>query len=261
MKRWVGATFVCSATLILLGMLARADQSFYPESFYHSHFHAWFAGVGAGFENLLIQNRTDYLLEAPLTPTLPDIFVLSTAHNANGMFSVFVGRQWRPVLDARMNLFLEYDYFSSLPVSGTRYALNSASLSSPYVYDISHQALLFGAKANLADWHQLLPYVEIGVGVSQNELSGFANPASSLTINGFPNHVTYDLSYIMGMGLDISLQHNWLLSVGYRFGAWGEVDSGTVVTTTTGLTLAPIHLTNNLHSNQAMIKMSYVFAG
>lgn len=247
-----------------LGILAESSQSYSPR------LHSWFVGVGAGFEEMFFQNRANLLLTT--ASALPDEFTLANPHSTDGMLSVFVGHQWHPVTNGRINLFLEYDHFSRLAPEpdGTRSAFGYPPSSSfyspsPYAYTLEHQALLFGAKVDVARWHHLMPYLEGGVGVSRNAFSDFINPNASnglsLPINAFPNHVTYDLSYIFGLGLDVLMQRNWLLSFGYRFAQWGDVNSGNVTAIPGGGVLSPIHLSNALYSNQAMMRMSYSFSG
>lgn len=234
---------------------------------------AWFVGVGLGFEKLFFENRTDTLLETPLPPPQPDIFTLSNVTAANGMMSVDVGHQWQPMSNTRVNVFMEYDHFGSFSPTGTRsafgYPVSSPFFSpSQYGYTVEHQALLFGAKVNLGKWHQLMPYFEGGMGVSRNVLSDFSNTLTASSglsgpITPFPNHVNYALALMLGTGVDILLQNHWFLTFGYRFGDWGDVQSGNVTTVPSlpGESLNSIHLSNALYSNQALIRLSYSFSG
>lgn len=233
---------------------------------------SWFAGVGLGFEKLFFENRTNTLLET-LPPPQPDIFTLSNVTAANGLVSVDVGHQWRLTPYARFNVFMEYDHFSSFSPTGTRAAFGyqpSSFFYSPsqYGYTLEHQALLFGAKVDFAQWHQLMPYFEGGMGVSRNALSDFNNTITASSglsgpITPFPNHVNYALAFMLGTGVDVLLQNHWFLTFGYRFGDWGNVQSGNVTTIPSppGGSLSPIRLSNALYSNQALMRLSYSFSG
>ena len=279
MKRWMSVILPATAVIASLTVLPQSDY-FFDDSphYFGSSLRSWFVGVGAGFEQLFFQDRTDYLVTAPLPPVLADQFTLNNLTGTNGMFSVFVGRQWRPVTNGRINLFLEYDDFTLFSPDGTRFAsgysdpTNALYSPSYYSFSVQHQALLFGTKVDIAEWHQLMPYVEAGIGVSRNTFSNFNNDTVNVpnqegnqtgAMNAFPNYVNYALAYIFGVGVDVLMQHNWQLSLGYRFGDWGNVQSGNVtsVPAPPGGTLSPICLSNALYSNQAMVRMSYSFAG
>lgn len=268
MKRWVGVVLPVTAIVMSFNILAQSGRSFLPQSM-----NSWFVGVGAGFERLFFQDRTDFLSTAPLAPTFPDQFTLANTRTTNGMLSAFVGYQWRPVTNGRINLFTEYDSFTSFSPDGTRLAFSLPGAATQYSYSLAHQALLFGAKVDVAQWHHLMPYVEAALGVSRNKFSDFSNDSqtdptgTTAPINPFPNQVNYDLAYVVGLGVDVLMQHNWLISFGYRFGQWGDVDSGNVSSVPAppvgpgGPLLAPIHLSNALYSNQALVRMSYSFSG
>lgn len=250
-----------------------ASEPFFSPQQISREAQSWFVGVGLGFEKLFFQNRTNALLEAPLPPPQPDLFSLSNFTSANGMVSAVVGYQWRPISYGRFNLFMEYDHFSSFSPTGTRSAFGyppSSFFYSPsqYQYTLEHQALLFGAKMNFAEWHQLLPYFEGAVGVSRNALSDFSNTLTASSglsgpITPFPNQVNYAFAFVVGTGVDVALQNNWFLTFGYRFGDWGDVRSGDVTTIPSppGGSLSPIHLSNALYSNQGLMRLSYSFSG
>lgn len=266
---------LCSAAIITsISILAEyANQPFFSPEQVGRAAQSWFVGVGLGFEKLFFENRTNTLLEAPLPPPQPDIFTLSNVTAANGLVSVDVGHQWRLAPYTRFNVFMEYDHFSSFSPTGTRAAFGYPSSSffyspSQYGYTLEHQALLFGAKVNFAEWHQLMPYFEGGMGVSRNAFSDFNNTLTASSglsgpITPFPNHVNYALAFVLGTGVDVLLQNNWFLTFGYRFGDWGNVQSGNVTTIPSppGGSLSPIRLSNALYSNQALMRLSYSFSG
>lgn len=282
MKRWMGAILPITAVVASLSVLAQSDELiFSSKNYFGSSLRSWFVGVGAGFEGLFFDDRTDFLLAD--TGVIPDQFTLNNVIGTNGMVSVFVGHQWRPVTNGRINLFLEYDNFTAFSPDGLRFWEGHSNPTgffyspSYYSFSVAHQALLFGAKVDVAQWHQLMPYVEAGVGVSRNTFSNFyndtnpndlQNPGGNFTaaMNAFPNYVNYDLAYVFGLGVDVLLQRHWQLSLGYRFGDWGNVQSSNVThmpasSSPPNTPLSPIHLSNALYSNQGMVRMSYSFAG
>lgn len=230
----------------------------------------FYAGVGVSAEWLLFENKSNTLITAPLVPAYPDVFTLSDSTMLDGAFSGFFGYQWIPTYGQYLNLFLEYDRFLSISPNGTRYAYGLSTAATSYSYSLTTQALFVGFKYDFLSWKTLLPYGEVGLGVSQTQFKDFYNNVAysygySPVMTAFPDNNTYNPAAFVGFGVDMQITEKWLLTVGYRFEYLGDIDSGDVTSVPappvgSGLPLSPIHLSNRLFSNALTSKISYLFS-
>ena len=221
------------------------------------------AGGGADFPYFTQNNQLMITRNAAAHSDLLSTHALST----DGYFSADLGYQFR-VTDAQwINLFFEYDQFGNRTVNGTRYDIYTAGpvppeLINAFSFQLRRRAFLFGLKGDLFKWHDVLPYVEAGVGVAQNQFLNFSNSdLSNLAMNNLPNNTNTNACYVVGAGLDWLPIPNWMLSAGYRFGYWGQVKSGvqTQALSGAGPLPTPIQWISKFYSNQALLKVTYLF--
>lgn len=274
-------TLSIAATLVLLTTLsyanffsARYRNSFIPrikDEYMSINPARWVVGLGLGLDFLLFSNNTQYLSPLAFTPGFPpnspDIFALGGA-NSGSIINLSVGYQleFDNLYIKYLQLFAEFDNFAQVTAGGQRDAFSNPNpfWFSSYNFNVDRHAFLVGGKIDLGKWTQKwFPYLEMGFGISNNTFSDFnnANAQTIVAINPFPNQTTSSFSYILGLGLDFPFRNNWEFSAGYRFGYWGDLKSGILTQAPggAGSLEAPIHIMHHIYSNQAIVKMSYLF--
>lgn len=228
----------------------------------------WFLGLGGAIDSIFSTKDDSFLDTVQTFPGYPagpsDLFGAADTNNVSGMVSIFAGRQWAISNGRLVQLFFEYDDVGRTTANGQRLAFNTNGYGnlSNYSYDISRRAFLLGAKLDLQNLgNHVMPYLEGGLGLSQNRFSSFTNITDFNEMYPFPNNETNQFACELGAGLDWYATKNWLFSAGYRFGYWGDLKSGHVSNgfPPAGALPAPIQLSQTLYSNQASIKMSYLF--
>ena len=269
MKKSIASLLVAILTIPSV-VFAEVQDNNLTDNLFGQNANRFYAGVGVSAEWLLFENKSNTLLTAPLDPANPDVFTLSDSTLLDGAFSGVFGYQWVPSYGKYLNLFLEYDRFLTVSPNGTRYAYGLSVAATNYSYSLTTQALFVGFKYDFLNWKNLLPYGEIGLGVSQNQFKNFYNNVAysygySPVITPFPNHNTYNPAGFVGFGLDMQITQSWVLTAGYRFEYLGNIESGNDTSVPappvgSGLPLSPIHLSNRLFSNALTSKISYLFS-
>ena len=146
---------------------------------------AWFVGVGGGLDGLSFSDKTNSLLNNVLSNP-NDTFTLDNTTQNEGSIHALAGSQWRfgTAHKKRVNLAVEYDYFTNASVKGKRTPPGSATTT--YSFKVSRQALLLLAKVDFMQWgRHLMPYFQLGVGVSRNKFFNFNEPNPSVTMPDF----------------------------------------------------------------------------
>lgn len=223
----------------------------------------WVVGVGGGADALFFSNRKNTLVNN-VSGSAADTFTVDHTTKVIGNIHALVGYDW--LFDSNVDdnrafrLALEYDYFTQANVNGTRIPQGLTVFSSQYSYAIHRQSLLLIAKSDVAQWDRIMPYLQAGLGVSRNQFSDFSDP-STLSMVPFSNKTVYQLAAVVGLGVDLLMTTQLIASLGYQFGYWGDLESGSVNTVVGGAALpASIHLSHVLYSNQGVLTLNYRFA-
>ncbi|WP_298624256.1 outer membrane beta-barrel protein [uncultured Legionella sp.] len=130
-----------------------------------------------------------------------------------------------------------------------------------YRWGISADVLSLYSKVNLATFGRVMPYVDAGIGVSFNHGRHYSETAyPDITPRISPNFRTntlHQLSYNVGLGLDILLTQQLLLYVGYDFQSFGRMQSDNGVSTwnTERLSLG------TFKTNTGLIGLTYILDG
>ena len=228
---------------------------------------AWFVGLGGGIDSLYFCGLTSSLITVQSFPGFPpgpaDTFTLSSDTESSGFYTASAGYRWK-ITDTRfISAFFEYDHLGTVSPTGTRLAFGIPAYASTYSFNVKRQAYLFGVKVDVMRWKDLLPYIEAGMGVSQNTFSNFQNNVVDNVIFPFPNNTNTQFSCIAGFGVDLAAAQNWLLGLGYRFGYWGQYQSGEMTNANAQPVAplpAPVKLESSMFSNQVQLKVSYLFS-
>lgn len=262
MKRLVGLLFFSAASLASISALSYNDPyqpRFIPAEAVHGG--SWFVGVGGGFDWVSLGNKTNTLLNN-VSGSPSDTFTLGGSPRSSGAQQVSAGYRWDVTNSRYLSLQLAYEHINSITQSGTRTPVGSASFAVPYGFSVSHQTLLLLGQFDLFKWHKVMPFMQAGIGFSRNKFSNYTDTSTVFTMPAFPDASHYDLSTIVGAGLDFAVSSRVLMSLAYRFGWWGDAKSGDVTTVSSGSTLpGPIHLTNSINSQQILATLTYLFSG
>ena len=220
----------------------------------------WLVGAGGGIEWLTLGNKTNTLINN-IGGNPADVFTVTSGTQSAGLQEVFLGYRWHLSNSRYFSLKLDYEHFNQTDVNEQRIPLGFSASASTDTYQIDHQALLLLGQFDLLKWRSLMPFVQGGIGFSKSTFSNFYD-ANVFTMPTFPNASQYDFSYLVGAGLDWKVTRHVLISLGYRFGWWGDMKSGSVDTVTGGSALpSPIHLTHTLRSQQVFATLTYLFRG
>lgn len=127
-----------------------------------------------------------------------------------------------------------------------------------YSYHLKSSQLLIEGKIlrvfNKIYW----PYLSLGLGATFNKASNYQTnvpPFLTFTPN-FADHKVTHFAYSLGTGIDVSIQENIRLGIGYRYVDLNKANLGSGVIDTTPIpqTLAQ----SNIHMHQALIQISYI---
>lgn len=220
----------------------------------------WMVGVGGGADDVFFHGRTNTLLNN-VDGNPADTFKDPRFARTGGIAQIFAGYRWPIAQEQYLSLQLEYDYAAKTEIDGLRTPLGGAT-AYEYNYYLRRHALLLLAKMDLLNWHALMPYIQLGGGISRNTFLGFNDDKvpPSFLMPDFPDTSRYNACAVVGIGADWAITRHFLLSAGYRLGYWGEMTSGTVTQTSAGAALpSPIKLQHTLYSNQYLVSLSYLF--
>lgn len=219
---------------------------------------SFFVSVGGGVDALSFGDRVNVLVNNTVgNPS--DVFQTNNEKDIGAIALAQIGWQWvfdvstQPIL----KLALEYDYLTNSTAQGTRQDLNFST--SNFTYNIKRQALLLVGKLNIFHSDTLLPYIEGGAGVARVTFSNFENPSAPSEMQPFPNKTSTNFAAILGLGFDMKFSEHFLMSIGYRFAYWNTITSGdATVSPGNGNLPQPIHLSNELYSNEGLMSLSYL---
>lgn len=264
--------FLCAITLAV-SVNTLAEDAFAPVVQDKDHFVPkdpleisndghWLIGLGGGVDALFFSDRSTSLVTNSFGNPA-DSFEVNDMTKVDGQFHALAGYSFvQDDSKKRINLALEYDHYANVAVDGTRVAFGNSSNPfniSSYTYNIHREALLAVLTADVSRWGDLMPYLQGGVGVSRNQFSNFSDSNTVSPINPFPNDTTYHISFVVGLGFDWLASKNIIVGIGYRFGYWGNVESGEVASANGGGVLpAPIRLSHALYSNQGLVSLMFL---
>ena len=156
-------------------------------------------------------------------------------------------------------LALRYQHLFRKNIDGsiTQYSLPDFNNYS-YRWGISSNVVSVYSKMNLVSLGRFMPYVDAGVGVALNQGMNYSETAyPDITARVSPSYranTTRQLSYNVGLGLDVALTQQLLMYVGYDFQSYGKMQSENGVSTWSGERLS----LGTLNTNTGLIGLTYV---
>lgn len=122
-----------------------------------------------------------------------------------------------------------------------------------YSYKVANTRVSIKAKALYdLEVYDLFPYLSASVGRSQNSASTFL--ASDTATPLFKNQTINSLGYTFGVGMEVLLDLNWHLGLGYEFANWGKLRLGRASNQTLNKGLG----LSNLRTQELQISVSYL---
>lgn len=224
---------------------------------------SWFADIDLGVmqgnasDSLTVANGSDY-------PPPLNVDNYSKGSTTPVMLGLQVGHRWQR--DAKWvpayALALRYQHLFVSDVKGsiTQYSLPEYNNYS-YRWGVESNVLSLYSKFDLAKYGRVMPYVDVGLGLSINRSISFeetAYPGITPRISpDFGAKASTQFAYNVGAGLDFVLSSKLLLSVGYDYQQFGSMTSGPGKSTWSGERLS----LGNFTGNTALVGMTYLIDG
>jgi opacity protein-like surface antigen len=222
----------------------------------------WFISAGAGaqypqWHNLMkIHNNSE--LSAP-----NDKDLYSTKNQSEPILALSLGKRWQSnqfwLPSYSFGVFWQYFFRTHLGRTVAQHSL-PAFTNYKYKWDLTANVLLASAKLNLFQYGKIAPYVNGGIGSSFNRTSNYQETAlpgvAPRTSPRFGKFSTSEFAYNAGVGVDLQLTPQFIISVGYNYFDLGQISSGPGKEIWSDQSLNP----GSYHSNEILVSLSYLFA-
>lgn len=163
-----------------------------------------------------------------------DLYTNHKINKAVPLATISAGYSW-PTLHKFVPVLmigLSYTYYFPTTVTGTitQYSLPQFE-NYNYQYKVGRQAVYALFKANLFHYRQFMPYLSLGLGQAFNSISRynespiFSNIIPRLSPD-FQNHRNAQFSYILSVGIDFMKNQTTWFGLEYRYGYFGDAQSG-----------------------------------
>ncbi len=195
------------------------------------------------------------------------IYRASSDGNNDGFGGGFLGIEHAlPWYNLFGQLGVEYSYFGAVNVNGVHTVGIEPGTSTLYTYGYNYQTQQVLASAKLlATAYQIYhPYVSAGIGAAFNKMSHYralAAEVGSLNLTpGFSGHTESDFSYSVGAGIDVDVNQNFRVGLGYRFSGFGDASltHGAIMINNYAYPVPFTLRANDAYANQLIAHISYV---
>ncbi|HHF7366579.1 TPA: outer membrane protein [Legionella bozemanae] len=221
----------------------------------------WFISLGGGtqFPALNSYMKVNNDSEFP-EPFNRDRY--SITNDNGGLIAASVGRRWQNnnFWLPSYSLSLFWQHFFKMHIRGeiTLYSLPEFT-NYNYNLDFVSNLLLASGQINLFQYGIVSPYINGGIGSSFNHVSNYSEEAfSGVTPRvspGFRGSNTSEFAYNVGVGIDMHILPQLMLSVGYLYQDLGPISSGHGIATWTEQLLNP----GSYRSNEVLVTATYLF--
>lgn len=221
----------------------------------------WFVSLGAGAQHPQWHNPMKVNNDSNLpTPYNKDLY--STKNQSEAVIALFAGRRWQRdnTWFPAYSFGVHWQYFFRTHL-GKNITLHSNPAYTKYEYnwDLTANLLLASTKLNLFQYGKLSPFITGGIGSSFNRTSDYkekalagAMPRANPQFNKFS---TSEFAYQLGVGVDLQLAPQFIVSVGYNYQDLGQISSGSGKGVWSTQSLNP----GSYHSNELLVSISYLF--
>ena len=193
-----------------------------------------------------------------------DIYSANNGSQTVGAFDGFFGMAWdfHPLWE--LQLGFGYNQTTSMSAKGSLLqSIGTPSANSfSYSYNVVARQYLVEGKLLGNFYEHYHPYIELGLGASQNAAHSYATkilPSSSAPTIApqYPNQTNSSFSYNTGVGMDIDVLHNVRLGLGYRFINFGKVQLGSTVINTTPV--SRVLSQSKFYVNEVLAELTFIF--
>ncbi|WP_131783576.1 outer membrane protein [Legionella gresilensis] len=191
----------------------------------------------------------------------PEIIKTYTANKTNSTLvngEVFLGIQhaWSPSFYSQWGLAVAAT--NNVKLSGHIWDDADPQFNNfTYRYKIQHTYVGFKGKflADMGYW--LIPWISGSLGAGFNYAHDFNNTPlifEALPNSNFTSHTETTFSYTVGAGVQMTLNPNWQIGVGYEFADWGKSHLGRATGQTNHWGLEQ----NHLYTNGVLFNLTYL---
>lgn len=215
----------------------------------------WQLGAKAGVQFPHIQSdEIDAGMHWPADEYTNDDINSSGVFSVSGGYTWVGGEAWFPFY----SLLLNYTYASPVDVEGHVLQFGMPLFDNYlYEYSLKSQMLLAVGKVDLYRYHNLMPYVAVGIGCAEISFDSYnETPLFGITPRLSPdldNKSGTNFSFQLAAGLDYIVLENLWLSVEYAYSHLGNAKSGE------SFAYSNDRLDAQLYSNSVTANLSYFF--
>jgi len=251
-----------NTSFLLLLLLSASHWSYANAMPHYSEGHWLISGdVGAVWPNINSTMAVNNGSGFP-APGYQDLYSASSSRD-EGMLAATAGYRWTQhdqTWFPAIELALRYQYLFPQEIAGTvmQYSL---PLFENYSYNWKTNAnvLSIYTKLDLMQYHRLMPYVDVGLGVSFVHTKNYQESAflgvAPRTSPAFADQTSTQFSYNVGAGVDFFLFPPLILSLGYDYQSVGNIGSGTGRNRWSGTRLN----LGRYGMNTALLSVTYLF--
>jgi opacity protein-like surface antigen len=200
----------------------------YEKELYHQQHPKWYIAANYGLSNFVgFTKTTDITYNTFRT----DIHTISKPKSSN-FYDVRFGYLFTHMKSWPHNLavgLLYQDNAKQTIESSTSISNQGATpVQKPGVnqWDISSKLLMLTAKIAPYQWHSIVPFVELGIGTSENTSNNYI----SSPVNDIPaiyqSKTTPEFAYSLGLGAAYSLSPSWRLNIESNYQDLGKTQLG-----------------------------------
>lgn len=195
--------------------------------------HHWYLGIDVGFMQTIMNNDAMTVPNGSDFPFPENLDHYSLERHQPIMLDVQAGHRWNRSQQwiPSFAVALRYEHVFSKNIQGlvTQYS-DPEFTDYSYQWGIEADVISLYSKLDLVRMGPLMPYVDLGVGLSINRSQPYNETAlPDITPRYSPNYASktnYQFTYNLGAGLDFLLSRNFLISAGYSYQSFGKVSSG-----------------------------------
>jgi opacity protein-like surface antigen len=231
----------------------------------YSPSHHWYVGMDAGWMQTTMGRGMMYADNGSNYPAPENHDLYTFKKFQPVMLDVQLGHRWNrdtPWLSA-FALGLRYEHVFSKTNSGAVLQYSNPEFTNySYHWDLGADVVSLYSKLDLVQYGRFMPYVDLGLGVSNVHSRSFherAFPNVTPRISpDFGSSNNNQFAYNVGGGLDYQLNPNLLLTVGYDYQSFGNIYSGAAQ----GLNWNGTRLKlGKFNTNTGLIGFTYLFEG
>lgn len=220
----------------------------------------WFVGADLGVLYPL-KNNVMRVNNGSFYPEPLNVDEYSVSQPDLTLLAFLVGQQWErsekwlPAYE----LALKYQHIFPQTINGsiTQYSLPEFK-NYEYTWEVGAEALSLYSKLDIVKVGRIMPYIDAGLGISFNRSLGYQEAAyagvTPRVSPAFSSHTNENFAYNVGAGVDVILTPKVSMSMGYEYQFFGQLISGSGLSTWSGEKLN----LGDLSTNSVKIGISYL---